>query len=436
MKDITLMEQSHQNPILIVTEHGRMVTANPIFTQRFAITIQELKGQLIEVSNFPYLIGKLHCLTILSVLCIVKVNKENGHYRLTIFLKADEISLPVLKQFLSLLQEKEQYTPKNHTANYEFAHIIGESQKLLEVKELAARIAVSSSTVLITGESGTGKELFAQAIHHASPRRRGPFIAVNCAAIPSELFESEVFGYEEGAFSGAKKTGKPGKIELAQNGTLFLDEISELPKAAQGKLLRVLQEREVERLGSIGKKRVDIRIIAATNRDLFELVSAGEFRQDLYYRLFVFDLPIPPLRDRKEDILPLVHYFLDKYNQQLNKNINQIHPHLLKCLMDHEWPGNIRELKAVVERGVTLSLGEELGDNAMVKRIATQTSQTQCLPSNNTSKTLEEIVKETEKKAIVEALEKSDGDKTMAAVKLNIHLASLYRKMAKYQIKT
>ncbi|MBD7936600.1 sigma 54-interacting transcriptional regulator [Cytobacillus sp. Sa5YUA1] len=436
MKEITLMDQSHQNPILIVNEHGRIITANTVFTQRFAMTAEELKEQLIEVSNFPYLIGKLQCLTILSVLCIVKVNKENEHYRLTILLKAGEISLPVLKQFLSLLQEKKKYTRANHAANYEFAHIIGESQKLLEVKELAARIAVSSSTVLITGESGTGKELFAQAIHHASPRRRGPFIAVNCAAIPPELFESEVFGYEEGAFSGAKKTGKPGKIELAQNGTLFLDEISELPKAAQGKLLRVLQEREVERLGSIGKKRVDIRIIAATNRDLFELVSAGEFRQDLYYRLFVFDLPIPPLRERKEDIIPLVDYFLDKYNQQLNKNVNHIHPHLLKWLMNHEWPGNIRELKAVVERGVTLSTGEELGDNAVVKRVATQTSHTECLPSIQPSKTLEEIVKDTERKAIVEALEETGGDKTMAAVKLNIHLASLYRKIAKYQIKT
>lgn len=421
--------------MITVDEQGGIIAANHAFIEQFSVTKQEIYGYYIEKTNFPALVGKFHCLTIFSVLCIAKISRENQHYQINILLKGDEISHKVLQQFFHLLQKKEQESVTSHSVTTHFTHIIGKSAKLLATKELAARIAVSSSTVLITGESGTGKELFAQAIHHASPRRKGPFIAVNCAAIPAELFESEVFGYEEGAFSGAKKAGKPGKIELAQNGTLFLDEISELPKAAQGKLLRVLQEREVERLGAISKKHVDIRIIAATNNDLYQLVLTGEFRQDLYYRLFVFDLPLPSLKERKEDILPLVHYFMEQYNQQLNKNVSRIHPLLLQWLLTHDWPGNIRELKAVVERGVTLAIGEELSDEAIVKRDEIHSSHDSKGKITIPSGTLEEIMQETERKTIVNTLEETAGDKTLAAAKLNIHLASLYRKMAKYHIK-
>ena len=204
------------------------------------------------------------------------------------------------------------------------------------------------------------KELFAQAIHGLSTRKNHPFVAVNCAAIPDELFESEVFGYEAGAFSGAKKEGKPGKIELAEHGTLFLDEISELPYQAQGKLLRVLQEREVERLGGTSNKNVDIRIIAATNRDLKTLVQEGKFRQDLFYRLYVFDLKIPPLRQRKEDILSLAYSFIDYFNEQLGQQVKYIDSSLQEWLLSYEWPGNVRELKAYIERGMNMVKGDTL----------------------------------------------------------------------------
>ena len=227
-------------------------------------------------------------------------------------------------------------------------------------KELATRIATSNSTVLLTGESGTGKELFAQAIHGMSTRKNNPFIAVNCAAIPGELFESELFGYEPGAFSGAKKEGKPGKIELAMNGTLFLDEISELPYEAQGKLLRVLQEKEVERVGGTVSKHIDIRIIAATNRDLGKLVEEGKFRQDLYYRLYVFDLTIPSLRERREDILPLAYYFIDYFNEKFDLEVKYIDPKLQEWILNYDWPGNVRELKAFIERGMNIVDGDTL----------------------------------------------------------------------------
>ena len=207
---------------------------------------------------------------------------------------------------------------------------------------------------------GQGKELFAQAIHGMSTRKNNPFIAVNCAAIPGELFESELFGYEPGAFSGAKKEGKPGKIELAMNGTLFLDEISELPYEAQGKLLRVLQEREVERVGGTVSKNIDIRIIAATNRDLEKMVEEGKFRQDLYYRLYVFDLTIPSLRERKEDILPLAHYFIDYFNERFDLEVKYIDYKLQDWILNYEWPGNVRELRAFIERGMNIVDGDTL----------------------------------------------------------------------------
>lgn len=323
----------------------------------------------------------------------------------------------------------------NRGTRYSFKDIIGEGSLMVQVKELAARIAASNSTVLLTGESGTGKELFAQAIHGFSSRKSQPFVAVNCAAIPDELFESEIFGYEAGAFSGAKKEGKPGKIELAQNGTLFLDEISELPYQAQGKLLRVLQEREVERLGGTGRKLVDIRIVAATNRDLKSLVQEGKFRQDLFYRLFVFELKIPSLRQRKEDILPLAHYFIDYFNQRLSKEVHEIAPELKEWMVLYEWPGNVRELKAFIERGMNIVEGNSLMMDCLYFSPFIDTDEQTTAFIENSVLSLEEEVAKAEISAIKRALKHADGDRTKAAQLLKIHLASLYRKMAKYKIK-
>src|SRR5690625_2278225 len=266
--------------------------------------------------------------------CLLKVipQSEEKGFSIQVILKYEETYKHEILALLNFGETRKKSTQKrkrnrlSHT--YTFDQIIGNSTAIQQVKELAAKVSRGSSTVLLTGESGTGKELFAQAIHDLSSRKEGPFVPINCAAIPENLFESELFGYEGGAFSGARKEGKPGKIELAQNGTLFLDEISELPLIMQGKLLRVLQEREVERLGGTGKRSVDIRIIAATNRDLNGLIQEGKFRQDLYYRLLVFELKIPPLRDREDDILLLVDQFIQEYNQEFGKEVNRLDPEL------------------------------------------------------------------------------------------------------------
>lgn len=321
---------------------------------------------------------------------------------------------------------------------YNFDEIIGISKTMEYVKELAARIAASNSTVLLTGESGTGKELFAQAIHGLSTRKQHPFIAINCAAVPDELFESELFGYEGGAFSGAKKEGKPGKIELAQNGTLFLDEISELPYQAQGKLLRVLQEREIQRLGGTIAKNIDIRIIAATNRDLRVLVNEGKFRQDLFYRLYVFDLRIPSLRERKEDILLLANYFIEYFNRRLGTKVNSIESELQEWLLGYEWPGNVRELKAAVERGMNIVDGDTLTFRAVTFSQSLQGDYSfwkTTDPVPTPLQSLEEAVTRAEINAIQRALKEAGGDRTVAAQILKIHIASLYRKITKYKLK-
>ena len=292
--------------------------------------------------------------------CIIRVTKKGQQEIYRVIVRDGDIEHYEMVSFMHSIDIAKMNKKKPHQNKYSFEEIIGNSPAMKEAKELATRIATSNSTVLLTGESGTGKELFAQAIHGMSTRKNNPFIAVNCAAIPGELFESELFGYEPGAFSGAKKEGKPGKIELAMNGTLFLDEISELPYEAQGKLLRVLQEREVERVGGTVSKNIDIRIIAATNRDLEKLVEEGKFRQDLYYRLYVFDLTIPSLRERKEDILPLAHYFIDYFNEGFDLEVKYIDYKLQDWILNYEWPGNVRELKAFIERGMNIVDGDTL----------------------------------------------------------------------------
>lgn len=245
------------------------------------------------------------------------------------------------------------------SANQNFSEIIGKSKILKNSLALLSKIAKSDSTVLITGETGTGKELYANAIHQLSERKNSIFIKVNCAAIPETLIESELFGYEKGAFTGAN-TSKFGKFEMANGGTLFLDEIGELPLLLQSKLLRVIQEKEVERLGSNKPQKINVRLIAATNRNPEEEVKKGNFRSDLYYRLNVLPIHVPPLRERKEDIPLLINYFIEKLNRKTHKNINTISSPDLKQLMEYDWPGNIRELENIIERSHILSTGSKL----------------------------------------------------------------------------
>lgn len=304
--------------------------------------------------------------------------------------------------------------------------ILGESQAIKQVKDQAKKVAFSSSSVLITGESGTGKELLAQAIHQNSPRKMGPLVSINCAAIPDNLLESELFGYEGGAFTGARREGKPGKFELAQGGTLFLDEIGDLPLHLQSKLLRVLQEKTLSRIGALEEIEMDVRIISSSNFNLEKRMRQGEFRTDLFYRLHVIPLEIPPLRERRSDIPLLIQHFLQYFNQQLGKSIEGVTPETLQILKQYPWPGNIRELENAIEYGVNMEKEPFLHPENLPQKMA------QYLVKKGGRETLKEKTASFEKKEIKKALERWGQDtkgKKKAAQHLGISLATLYRKM-------
>lgn len=323
---------------------------------------------------------------------------------------------------------------------YSFDSLIGKDPGFVNLKCVAQNIAYHDNvTVLITGESGTGKELFAQAIHEGSNRRAFPFVRVNCASIPHNLMESELFGYEEGAYTGARKGGKPGKLELANNGTVFFDEIGELPLSMQSKLLIFLQERELERLGSNRPIRLNVRIIAATNRNLEKMMHENKFREDLYYRLNVIRIEIPPLRLRKGDIPLLAQHFIKKTNEKLCLDIEQMSDQAMELLMQHSWPGNVRELENVIERAMILA---DLEDMAVIMPrhlsfTPAQVPQRWEEEEDEDSieiKDLKTLVNEFEKKVIPQVLRDTKGNKIEAAKYLNINLSSLYRKTKKYNI--
>lgn len=317
-------------------------------------------------------------------------------------------------------------------AKFSFHSIVGNSYKIREVKSNAQKVAKSRSTVLIKGETGTGKELFAHAVHLASPRGAGPFIPINCAAIPKDLLEAELFGYESGAFTGAKQGGKLGKFELAKDGTLFLDEIGDLPLDMQAKLLRALERKEIARIGGTTIKKVDVRIIAATNKDLWEMTREGQFREDLYYRLNVFMLDIPPLRERKEDIILIANYLIEKLNKEMGLIITGVGESVQRAFMEYNWPGNIRELENVLERSMNL-----VEDGRLIQKhnLPVYLQKGRRAASFDGTYSLKKQVEIAEERAIVQALEKVDGNKQEAAKLLGIHRASLYRKMEKYNIR-
>ena len=421
---------------LVVDESGRLIDVSPDFCEHFSTNKDEcLSGSIHDVIHGMY--GRKRKKVFFGVIsginCIIRVTRKENREVYRVIVRDGDIEHYEMVSFMHAIDLQKMNKKRPHQHKYSFDEIMGNSEAMNNTKELAIRISNSNSTVLLTGESGTGKELFASAIHGMSRRKNNPFIAVNCAAIPGELFESELFGYEPGAFSGAKKEGKPGKIELAMNGTLFLDEISELPFEAQGKLLRVLQEKEIERVGGTVSKHIDIRIIAATNRDLGQLVEEGKFRQDLFYRLFVFDLTIPSLRERIADILPLAYYFIDYFNVKFDVEVKQIDAKLQDWMLNYGWPGNVRELKAVIERGMNIVDGNTLSMNDLffTTRVSTDSTTRKTMPLQS----LEDEVRRAEITAIQQALQESNGDRSLAAQKLKIHIASLYRKIAKYNLK-
>jgi PAS domain S-box-containing protein len=375
---------------------------------------QKLKGSYMIATRVP----------------IIKDGEVVGAVGKVLYRNIDELN--TLQKKIGVMESQlEQYKgeiKQLNKATYSFSSIIGGGKNIVEAIKFARRASKTDSNVLLIGESGTGKELFAHAIHQNSNRKFGPFIKINCAAIPSELLESELFGYEEGSFTGAKKGGKLGKFELAEGGTIFLDEIGDMPLYMQAKLLRVIQEREVERIGGTRPRAVNVRIIAATNINLEEMVAQGKYRQDLYYRLNVFLINIPALRERKEDIKTLSYHFLNSLNNKYFKNIEGYSEEAIKVLIRYEWPGNIRELSNVIERAVNIIDNEKiitpqhlpqkiLGDD-FIKEI----------------KSLQETLEEAEKNAIVESLRASKGNRTKAAKILNVSRSTFYEKMVKFNI--
>ena len=339
-----------------------------------------------------------------------------------------------LARELSLLESKvklyEAELISLRSTRYTFDSIIGHSRAIKALKKEALKATVNELPVLITGESGTGKELFAQAIHHGSPRRIQPFVRINCAAIPRDLLESELFGYEKGAFTGARTAGKPGKLDLADQGTIFLDEIGDLPLEMQPKLLRVIEEKEFERVGGTVPIRSNFRVVAATNQDLEKLIAQRQFRKDLYYRLNVIPLHIPPLRERPSDILPIARHLLKRIITDMALPEIRLDPEAETILTHHTWPGNVRELSNVLER--TVSAIE--GDTILQSNLPFYLHQNRKQHDNPGASTIKTIQKRAEEDAIRLALKETQNNKARAARLLGIHRTLLYKKMQKYGI--
>ncbi len=354
----------------------------------------------------------------------------------------DYISKPVDLDELDLLIEKivENRNLKSEIQNlksqlqekHKITSIISQSPRMQEVLSISSRAAESSASILITGENGTGKEVLAKAIHYISPRKDGPFVAVNIPALSENLLESELFGHEKGSFTGADRMRR-GRFEVASGGTIFLDEIGDIPPSMQVKLLRVLQEREIERVGGTEKIPVDVRIISATNRNLEQKIKEGSFREDLFYRLNIVTICIPPLHDRREDILPLIEFFTEKFARQNNKEGMEISKEAVDILLKYNFPGNVRELENIIERSVVLSRGSliTLSDLPMnVRGFRAEASAGQ-----SEGETLNDKIESLEKSMIYDALAKMNGNQTQAGKLLGITERNLRYKMKKYDIK-
>lgn len=324
----------------------------------------------------------------------------------------------------------------NFQAQYTFDDLLGENESFLQVKEEAKSASDIPSNILITGENGTGKELFAQSIHNESSRADKPFVAMNCAAIPRELIVSELFGYEKGAFTGARTEGAPGKFEIADGGTIFLDEIGDMPIEIQSVLLRTIEEKTICRIGGGNPVPIDIKVITATNRNLMDLINDNRFRLDLYYRINVINIEIPPLRERKEDIIMLAYYFLKNLSEVFKKNIIGITPCAVKLLINHSWPGNVRELRNIIERSVNRCSSSYINENDLPKELLSNSY----IPNNEMRNLGQGLVfspeqfKAMEKKQIFDLMLKYNGNKTSVAKELGLSRVTLYKKLNEFKI--
>ncbi|MBX7158206.1 MAG: sigma-54 dependent transcriptional regulator [Verrucomicrobiae bacterium] len=371
-----------------------------------------------------------------SVEIAVQAMKEGAADYLTKPLNLDEVQMIVARHLRTRSLEAENRQLKGQIqTQFGLENIIGKSPRMVEVFDLVKQVAPSRATVLIQGESGTGKELIAKAIHQLSPRKEGPLVTVHCAALSPQLLESELFGHEKGAFTGAMER-RIGRFEAADGGTIFLDEIGEIDPATQVKILRVLGERSFERVGSTKTMKVDVRLIAATNKDLKKLVDEGKFRDDLYFRLNVVLIALPPLRERQEDIPLMVKSFLTEFNRENGKRVRDFTPEAMERLLAYSWPGNVRELRTAVEHAVVLAKGED----ASLRDLPVSLRR---MDTNLTEQRMEKMIKNsqlnweaTEKQLILKALMKTKGNRTEAAKAMGMSRRTLHRKLNAYGLES
>ncbi|RLB42315.1 MAG: sigma-54-dependent Fis family transcriptional regulator [Deltaproteobacteria bacterium] len=364
----------------------------------------------------------------------VEAMKKRAYDYITKPFQNEELKLTVKKALENYRLIKENRLLRRALSDrFRYGNIVGKSKPMLKVYDLVQKVADSKASVLITGPSGTGKELIAKAIHFSGPRQNGPFISVNCGALAETLLESELFGHEKGAFTGAIAM-KKGRFELADGGTLFLDEVGDMPPALQVKLLRVLQEMEFERVGGTKTIKVDVRIISASNRNIKEDVASGTFREDLFYRLNVIQIEVPPLRERRDDIPLLVKHFIDKYAGQQNGQQIELHPDVWKAFYNYNWPGNVRELENVIERAVVLSGGRTITVEDLPDELANPKVELEAERFVPPGMPLPQVLEKIEERLIRRALSECNNVQAHAANKLGITKSLMQHKMKKYNI--
>lgn len=433
-KKLEILLNGMNKAVVSIDTRGNIDKYNVKFRESFNIEDEKLeRGNIFDLLDF---IKKPSTLDFEKYKTGIFYYKKLGRNLKGIYNISEIVVKNKLKGYvIDFIENKEaikNYNKINKDYKITLDNIVGSSEIMEHTKQKALIAAKSNSTVLITGESGTGKELFARAIHNHSDRTDYPFVAVNCAAIPDNLLESELFGYEEGAFTGAKKGGKLGKFELAHNGTIFLDEIGDMSLHLQGKLLRVLQERELDKIGGKSNIFIDVRVIAATNKNLEELVRNGQFREDLYYRLKVIPITLPTLRERKSDIPLLIDYMIKEYARKLNKDVIGIEEDASKTLVDYTWPGNVRELQNIIEYSINMSNSTLLTLDIIPNNIKS-TYYDEKSHKEEEIRTLEDLEKEEIRKAF-NKYKHYKKDKELVAKALGISRATLYRKLEKYNL--
>ena len=440
-QQLTTLFDTVQEGIIAVDRNGKIVNINAAAAKMLQVSQKPVLGKELALllSGLPLADSLATGHDVFNREAFRLIRGQRVYYVATVktWLGGTEVwgAVVTLREMAEVKKIVSNLSTQEHCFSFEM--ILGDSPALAKAKQEAAQAAAGNVTVLIQGESGTGKELFARAIHNASARRDKPIIAINCAAIPEALLESELFGYEEGAFTGARRGGKPGKFELADGGTLFLDEIGDMSLSLQAKLLRVLQERKIERVGSTETTAIDVRIIAATHKDIEAMVRQGEFRQDLYYRINVFPLQIPSLRQRRQDLPLLIERFLARYRDKMAKNVEGIDADAYACLLEYGWPGNIRELENTIEYLVSIADGKIIEQRHIPQRIliAGKTAQPGSPVQAQPTRLL--TIAELEKRAIMSAIEQfglTMRGKAQLTQVLGISKATLYRKLKQYNI--